>query len=458
VSLTTRPKTDRRGTIALARQLLARDGWTREELTAHRHHRLRELIRHAVAASPYYREVLGPDCREEELELQQLPTLSKARLMEEFDRIVTDPRLRLENVDAHVAGPDPAELLLGEYHVFTTSGTTGRRGVFVQTEAEFRTWVAAAWRAFLRFGAEADAKIVGVPAPTPLHITRKLLSALEGGRGPDVAVTTPLPEIVAALNRSQPDVFLTVSGLGGTLAEEQLQGRLGIEPSCVVLSGEVVTDDTRRRIREAWGSEPCEAYSTTEALIMATPSPGVPGLHVSEDLLVLEVVDELDRPVPPGVSGRKVLVTSFVGRAQPLIRYEISDTVTLAADPDPSGRPYTRIARVDGRSDDVLRLPALDGGEAAVVPYRLRAPFTHLPEVVQYHIVYDGVRVAVRVVLRPGAAAELPARIAAAMRAALEDAGAVPPPVDVEPVAAIERPAQGGKLRVVEFRPGSRTA
>ena len=124
----------------------------------------------------------------------------------------------------------------------------------------------------------------------------------------------------------------------------------------------------------------------------------------------MEVVDDRGAPVPPGLPGSKVLLTNLVNRAQPLIRYELADSVVLAAGPDPSGRPYDRIQRVDGRSDDVLSLPTADGGFVSVHPYLVRAPFTLLPEVVQYQIVHrqrrparqGGAPAAIR--LRPGGA------------------------------------------------------
>jgi hypothetical protein len=75
---------------ARARKLLAPDSWSRADLLAHQRDLLRELLRHAVATSPYYREALGPDAPDRPLE--SLPTLSKPVLMEQFDRIVTDPR------------------------------------------------------------------------------------------------------------------------------------------------------------------------------------------------------------------------------------------------------------------------------------------------------------------------------------------------------------------------------
>lgn len=154
-----------------------------------------------------------------------------------------------------------------------------------------------------------------------------------------------------------------------------------------MVGGEILPDDIVRRSADAWGIEPFQVHAATEALIMASESPERVGLHVSEDLVVLEVVDEEDRPVPTGVPGYRVLVTSLVNRALRLIRYELADTVTLAAGGDPSGRPYVRIERVDGRNDDVLRLPKVGGGDAVVLPFRLRALFLHLPDVIQYQIV-----------------------------------------------------------------------
>ena len=56
----------------------------------------------------------------------------------------------------------------------------------------------------------------------------------------------------------------------------------------------------------------------------------------------------------------------------------------------------------------------------------------------------------VRVVLRPDASSETVERVASAVRGAVEAAGAVPPPVEVDPVAEIEREPGDVKLKVVK--------
>jgi phenylacetate-CoA ligase len=337
--------------------------------------------------------------------------------------------------------------------VFATSGTSGLRGVFVQTRAEFELWVAACLRTMTRFGIGPGTKVVGIGAPGPLHITKKLFLALAGSSqgGPELTVTTPLPQLVEALNDRQPEAILTHASVAGLLAEQQLQGRLAVGPSCLVVSSEVLTEDVKRRIRDAWGIEPSEVYASTEALVLASGSREQVGLHVSDDLLVLEVVDERDRPVPAGVPGYKVLVTNLVNRALPLIRYEIPDSVTLAPGPDPSGRPYTRVERVDGRDDDILHLPTLKSGTVQVHPHRLRAPFAGLPDVLQYQILHGESRLRVRIVLRQAAGPGTPAVVGEALRRVVEEAGAVPPVIEVEPVSEIERePGDGAKLKLVK--------
>jgi phenylacetate-coenzyme A ligase PaaK-like adenylate-forming protein len=166
---------------------------------------------------------------------------------------------------------------------------------------------------------------------------------------------------------------------------------------------------------------------------------------------VVEVVDERNQPVPPGTRGFNVLVTNLINRTQPLIRYELSDSILLAGGPDPEGLPYRRIARVDGRSDDVVTLPGVAGGEVAVHPHRLRSPFAALGDVRQYQIVHDEAGLHVRIVLQPAASPDLPERVRAAMLDTLENAGALPPSLDVTEVDVIERePGHAAKLKLVK--------
>jgi phenylacetate-CoA ligase len=432
---------------ARAFELLQRDAWSRERFVEHQREGLRSLIRHAVASSPYYREALGPGA--ENAELADLPTLSKTVLMEQFDRVVTDGRLRLADLEPFLDAADTGVLYLGEYRVFSTSGTTGVPGLFPYSQAEFAHWVAVFIRSFARLGMTGETRIAGIGAPGALHLSRQVIAAMLAGRtgAPRISVTTPLDEMVAALDDYQPEVIGGYPSVIALLAEEQLQGRLAIAPRVVLTSSEVLTDDAAARIEAAW-TKPVQGYFSTEVGVIAAGSLDHVGLHVCEEAIV-EVVDDDNRPVPPGTTGSKVLLTNLVNYAQPLIRYELSDAVELEAGPDPSGRPFDRIARIDGRSDDVLHLPGAAGRPVAVHPYRLRAPFVRLLDVLQYQVVHRADGLLVRVVAGNAAPRDLNARVRTEVEAALVDAGASVP-VSVEVVDEIERePGHAAKVKLV---------
>jgi phenylacetate-coenzyme A ligase PaaK-like adenylate-forming protein len=260
-------------------------------------------------------------------------------------------------------------------------------------------------------------------------------------------VTTPLDEMVAALNDYEPDALGGYPSVIALLAQEQLEGRLQIAPRIVLTTSEVLTADAAARIERAW-TTPVEGYFSTEVAVIASGSPDHVGLHVCEDVIV-EVVDDAGRRVPPGQPGARVLLTNLVNRTQPLIRYELLDAVELAEGPDPSGRPFDRIARIDGRSDDVLRLPAPAGGAVTVHPYRLRAPFVRMLDVLQYQIVHRPSGLDVRVVVRRGREPGAADAVRSALEDAVRDAGAVCP-VDVAVVDEIPRePGPGAKAKLV---------
>jgi phenylacetate-coenzyme A ligase PaaK-like adenylate-forming protein len=435
----------------LAAELSARDEWTRERLLAHRRGALRQLVSRAVEASPYYREALGPDAPDRPI--ADLPTLSKETLVEQWDRIVSDPRLRSREVEAHATGPDAAEPYLGEFRVAMTSGTTGLLGTFIYGPDDWPIWVAANLRQLARLGIGPETRLVAIGAPGAMHVTRQLFAIFQAGRAgaPRLSVLTPLAEIVEALNAYRPEALVSYPTIAGLLADEQLAGRLEIAPQVYACGAEPLAEHVVSRVVAAWGVRPANVYATTEAPMVAASDARHPGLDIAEDPLVVEVVDERDRPVAPGTPGTKLLVTNLANRIQPLIRYELTDRVTVASHGNPSGRPYAQLSAIEGRTADTIVLRGHDGGRVEVLPYRLGTPFVDLPEVRQFQVVWNGKRLEVRVVLRPDAPADTQGRVRAAVTEALEAAGVAPPSITVSRVAELERePGHAAKVKLIK--------
>src|ERR671914_1029013 len=359
--------------LALRHRLRQRDHWTRRQLKEHQGRALHRLREHAYARSPFYgRFHKGLANRP----LDELPVLTKEMVMEDFDKLVTDPTVRLADVEAHLAtlsGGD--ELLGGRYRVASTSGSTGRQGLFLWDPNEWATVLASYNRSFDWAGVGAGlthrTKMAVVSSTTPWHQSARVGASVSSPWVPTLRLDSGdlLESIVERLNAFQPKVLVAYASMAHLLAEEQLAGRLRISPSFVFGSSEVFTGQARRRVEEAWGRKPFEVYAATEPAGIASECDLHGGMHLFEDLVITEVVDENNKPVPPGVYGERVLVTVLFSRTMPLIRYEMSDSVRPASTSHcPCGRPFALIDGIQGREEDVLRFPATAGGQVSVQP------------------------------------------------------------------------------------------
>ena len=295
--------------------------------------------------------------------------------MQHFDELVTDPAVRLADVEAHLAGMRGDERFLDRYQVAATSGSTGRRGILIWDPDEWATILASYNRSLDWAGVKAGlthrTRMAVVSSTTPWHQSARVGASVHSPWVPTLRLDSgdPLESIVDRLNGFEPEVLVAYASMAHLLAEEQLAGLLHISLGFVFGSSEVFTDHARRRVEEAWGKRPFEVYAATEPAGVASECEQHRGMHLFEDLVITEVVDEENRPLPPGVYGEKVLVTVLFSRTVPLIRYEMSDSVKLSGRSScPCGRPFALIEGIQGGAEDVLRFPAVSGGEISVQP------------------------------------------------------------------------------------------
>jgi putative adenylate-forming enzyme len=357
-------------TFCRARKLKKNDLRPLEESLSIRDAALSKLIRFARTNSPFYAEFHKGF---EDAPLTELPVLTKASMMENFDDLVTDRRIRLSDVERHLDRLPAEPLFLGTYRVCSTSGSTGRRGFFIFDRNEWATTLAS-------FRRSASWCSVGNPmfvSPTavvaslvPWHITNqaRISMHLPLVRVERFDITEPLETLVQSLTGLKPRLLVTYPSMGRVLAREQLEGRLVISPQVVFTGSEVLTASVRSLMEQAWGRG-CvfDHYGATEAGSIAAECTRH-RLHLAEDLLVAEGVDRQNRPVPPGIASEKLLITVLFRRTQPLIRYEISDRVVFSGNGCGCGLPWPVLEQVEGRDEEMLRLPAEGGGTREVHP------------------------------------------------------------------------------------------
>ena len=358
--------------LARRRALRRRDGWSRARLLAHQAEELRRLRRHAYAHSPFYRRFHAGRL---DRPLAELPVLTKAHLMEHFNDVATRRDLRLAEVEAYQRQARAGELFHGRYYVAATAGTTGRRGVFVWDFAEWAHVLASYNRAFDWAGSTAglfrQVRTAVVSSTDPTHQSALVGASIHSPWVPTLRIDSgdDLSSITARLNDWRPQMLIGYASMVRLLAQEQVQGRLAIAPQFVFSASEVLTDSTRRLAMRAWGRTPHDVYAATESSGIAAECGQHRGMHLFEDLVITEIVDEDNRPVPAGTYGAKVLITVLFSRTLPLIRYEMGDSVApAAAHSCPCGRPYAAIDGVQGRDQEALVFPAPSGGHRAVQP------------------------------------------------------------------------------------------
>jgi phenylacetate-coenzyme A ligase PaaK-like adenylate-forming protein len=450
--------------LRVAKTLESHDAWSFEQLRAHQRECLLAIVRHAAASSSYYRERFAGIELSDDLDLRALPRLDKPTMLESFDELVTDRRLTLAGVERHLeelegTSPRREPMLFGEYRAMASGGTSGRRGVFVYGRDDWTEFLAGgpcrAGKAYLDVAPRLPRRrFVTIAADHPLHGTGRMNYSLDIGahRFLRLDARTPIDELVEALNAFQPESLTTYPSTAALLAECQLAGELRIAPQVIATGGEVRTPEMEERIVEAWSRKPFNIYGATETgAYTAVECDRHTGLHLFEDQVLIEVVDDDYRPVPAGEPGSRLLITNLYNRTQPLIRYELTDLVTVSPDPCPCGRPFPLLKSVEGRSDDVLEMPARDGGMIKVHPLTLRSPLAGIAALSEYRIVYGAGELRVDAVMNGGGDREQACReIEARLGAALTEGGAQAPPIQVKRVGTIPRHPHSGKHKAVE--------
>jgi phenylacetate-coenzyme A ligase PaaK-like adenylate-forming protein len=429
---------------------LERLRWSAERIAAHQTQALRGVLRNALAHSRFHARRLGaldPD-RFELADLRSLPTMTKAEMMASFDDVVTDPRIRRAEVERLLAETsDTPHLLAGEYVCLASGGSSGVRGIFVWHWEDLGDYFMSLMRPRIARATASggSGRMVGaiVAAGSAVHATRATVSLISGDLFDvlPIPATLPLPEIVARLNERQPTMLVAYATLLSVLAREQEAGRLAIAPATIGGTSEVFPLERRAEIARVFGCAVNNTFGSSEGL-NGVSQHGEAAIEMASDLAIVELVDEHDRPVPPGEPSAKVLLTSLYNRAQPLIRYELADR--MVQHPPAASHGHLRVT-VEGRTDDVFAY-----GDLRVHPFAMRTVFVKTPAVSEYQVRQTPRGIDACVVANASLDSSA---LAGRLRDALASAGVPEPTVELATVDRIARHPETGKVaRFVPMR------
>lgn len=355
--------------------------------------RLAEIVRFARAKSPFYRRAwsrLGEGMPK----LRDLPVTTKAKLMADFDDWATDRSATLASVQAFIADRDRiGQRFLDRYVVWKSSGTSGEPGIYLQDAHALQVYDASLAAQLVT--ADLAARCF---SGTMLQGGRAALIAATGDHFASIAswqrlarsnaraysVMEPLDSLVQELNAFKPAFIASYPTLLMLLADERAAGRLRIDPVIAWSGGEHLGERTHATLERALGCRVMNEYGASECLSIGYGC-REHWLHVNADWVVVEPVDEDFAPTPPGERSHTLLLTNLANRVQPVIRYDLGDSVLVHPGRCACGNPLPAI-RVDGRRDDVVVLRN-GNRELRVTPMALTTVFEESTGVHRFQIV-----------------------------------------------------------------------
>lgn len=357
-----------------------------------------DLIAFARERSPYYRRAWS-DLPQRKLALTELPVVTKRDLMRHFDDWATDPQVKRASADVFLA--DRAHIgdrYLDRYVIWKSSGSTGEPGIFVQDEGALAIYDALiaiqlaattlvgpyAWGMLARGGRAALIAATGDHFAS-IASWQRVCRGMPWPNARAFSVLDPLSVIVGELNAYQPVFLASYPTMLALLAEEQRARRLRLGPTCLWSGGEYLAPGTAKGIRDAFGCPLINEYGASECMSIAFGC-SAGNLHVNEDWVVLEPVDRNYRSVPPGEASHTVLLTNLANRVQPVIRYDLGDSVVVAPDPCSCGS-LMRAIRAHGRNDDVVSFIAPGGQAVSLLPLALTTVVEEAADIHRFQLV-----------------------------------------------------------------------
>jgi phenylacetate-CoA ligase len=418
------PDPDTAVLTALVAGLAVTEWWSTDELARHQRRQLAVVMRHAATTTPFYADRL----REAGDDWTRVPIATRDDLVAAGDAL-----------QSRACPPHH-----GRVDTVLTSRTSGEP-VRVSTTGMLATfWAAITLRDHAWHQRDLDAKLAAIrytgdqaAAPDGIHaVGWGMATAPFAPAAPlavlSVAATTD--EHVAWLLREAPDYLLVYP----TVLEAILR-RLAATgarlPSLreVRTISEALSPDTRALCREVLGVPLVDTYSAQEVGYIALQCPAHAHYHVQAERLIVEILDDADRPCAPGAIGR-VVVTDLHNFATPIIRYDLGDYAEVGG-ACPCGRGLPVLTRILGRRRGMLTYP--DGRTAWPV---FTAACRRAARYREIQLVQDSVTaLRLRVVPDGPLDAAERAALADALRACLDH----PFAVEIEVVTSLGRTAAG---------------
>ena len=125
---------------------------------------------------------------------------------------------------------------------------------------------------------------------------------------------------------------------------------------------EAMSEKMREKLEDSMGILVTSNYGLTEVM-----GPGVSGEciykcgeHINEDMFIVEIIDPKTGEVLPYGESGEVVITTLTKEAMPVLRYRTRDISYIIPEPCTCGRTSYRLAPIQGRTDDMLKIKGVN--------------------------------------------------------------------------------------------------
>ena len=333
-------------TVRVHREMDASQWWPRERIQDLQLQRLKALLNDVAVHVPYYRTHFArvgfdPASVRSVADLQALPFLTKAEIRAHSDA------LRAENAVGLAR--------------FNTGGSSGEPLIFFIGTERVTHDVAAKWRATRWWDVDiGDREIVVWGSPIELgtqdrvRLVRDALMRTELLRAFEMS-DDKVDGFIARIRERRPKMlFGYPSAISHIALRAEQRGvrldDLGIK--VVFCTSERLYDHQRETISRLFRCPVANGYGGRDAGFIAHECPSG-NMHITAEDIVVEIIDEAGRVLPPGQSG-EIVVTHLATRDYPFIRYRTGDIGTLGEEACPCGRGLLILKDIQGRSTDFV--------------------------------------------------------------------------------------------------------
>jgi len=320
--------------------------FSEKQIRRYQERKIRSLLSYSIRKSPFFaRYYKGLDLKK----FSSLPVVNKKIMMDNLTDYNTAGLTKDQIIDfcLEVEKSRDFSKRLNGLDIGMSSGTSGNKGVEIVSRRE-ESYMKAAL--FARFDFPKGEKFnlafilrVSAPAFSLNKFGHKLTYISQLGS---------VEEICRQLEEVHPNVISAPPSMLKILAREKEHGRLSVQPKRIISYAEILYPDVKSYLLTILKCPVHEIYKCTEGPIAITCRHG--SLHINEDLVFVETLNDDGTETIPGNPCRKLIITDLHKTSQPIIRYALNDIVTISPGRCPCGSSFRVIEKIEGRSDDLF--------------------------------------------------------------------------------------------------------